>query len=151
MFDREKYWVVEILEGSIRFRNHKDSIRPCECTGAEIVFEEASTDGIGEQQIRINYRYDSERKPVYSADPSTIKETLERSWFSSFGDLYSTLETMVEPTGDADVPVNRLGQYEVYVKAYDAYNTAYVNKSDDTVTVRTEMPSIDIIVNQEQS
>ena len=61
MFEREKYWVVEILEGSIRFRNHKENSMMCECTGAEIVFEEASTDGIGEQQIRINYRYDSER------------------------------------------------------------------------------------------
>jgi hypothetical protein len=53
--------------------------------------------------------------------------------------------------GDADVPVNRLGVYEVQVKAFDAYNNTFINKSDDTVTVRTEMPKIDIIVNQEKS
>ena len=57
------------------------------------------------------------------------------------------LDQLAKPAGDVDVPVNRLGTYEVQVKAFDAYNNTFFNKSDDTVTVRTEMPSIDIIVN----
>lgn len=150
-FDRVKKYVVEILEGSIRFRNHKGDVPECECTAAEIVFEEASTDGIGEQEIRINYRYDSERKPIYEANPKDIKTTVENVSYGSYNEFYSTLDSLVKTTGDVDVPVNRLGTYEVQVKAYDAFNNTFFNKSDDTVTVRAEMPSIDIIVNQENS
>ena len=150
-FNREKKYVVEILEGSIRFRNHAEDAIACECTGAEIIFEEASTDGIGEQEIRINYRYDSERKPVYDADPSTLKAQLDGRRFNDYGEFYDVLDGLVKSNSDVDVPVNRLGTYEVQVKAYDAYNNAFFNKSDDTVTVRTEMPSIDIIINQEES
>ena len=151
IFKRDKMYVVEILEGSIRFRNHSEDAPECECTAAEIIFEEASTDGIGEQEIRINYRYDSERKPVYEADPNSIKTTLERKWFNSYNEFYENLDRLVTVTGEMDVPVNRLGSYEVQVKAFDAYNNAFFNKSDDMVTVRTEMPSIDIIVNQDYS
>ena len=140
-------YVVEILEGSIRFRNHSSDSPACECTAAEIIFEEASTDGMGEQEIRINYRYDSERRPIYEADPNTIKTELDDKWFNSYKEFYEMLDQLAKPTGDVDVPVNRLGTYEVQVKAFDAYNNTFFNKSDDTVTVRTEMPSIDIIVN----
>ena len=91
-FNREKMYVVEILEGSIRFRNHSSDSPACECTAAEIIFEEASTDGMGEQEIRINYRYDSERRPIYEADPNTIKTELDDKWFNSYKEFYEMLD-----------------------------------------------------------
>ena len=59
-------YILEIIEGSIKFKNEYKDNRPI---GAELVFSETDYEGFeyqGEQYIGINYTYISEKLPVYT-------------------------------------------------------------------------------------
>ena len=50
-----------------------------------------------------------------------------------------------------EVPVNRLGEYSITVKAYDAFNNIFVNKSDDKWKVTSKFINIETVANQVNS
>ena len=148
VFSDSKTYVLEIIEGSIKFSNHYDASVMKNCHGAEITFSEtAREEESGEQVISIKYDYESERIPIYtykkpagaSHDTTSVKAMFEQL------DKWVTMNTSV------DIPVNRLGDYKVSVYAYDSYNNIFHNSGDDLCHVGTRMPSIDIIANAPSS
>lgn len=151
-FPREKTFIIEILEGSIHFRNHRQSVEQKECRAADIVFSETATQGMGEQDIRINYSYSSDRLHIAEfPTKEQAEEILSEKTFDDFQQMYDFIDSLVVKNTEVDIPVNRIGTYIVSVKAYDAYNNTFASTSDDFIEVKAASPSIDIIVNQGKS
>ena len=144
LFDSSKKYVLEIIEGSIKFRNHTESDVLKNCKGAVITFSEtAREEESGEQVINIKYEYESDRLPIYKYK----KPAGESHDTTSVKAMYEQLEDWVTMNTFVDIPVNRLGDYRVSVYAYDAYNNIFHNTADDICHVGTRMPSIDVIAN----
>lgn len=145
-FNEDNVLILEIIKGDIKFRNYENPSEEKFCKSADVYFDESvREENVGEQIIGVKYTYESERNPVY-----TLTKKFN-SKYSSFKDLYKSIENIVNINKDTNIFVNRLGNYTVSVKAYDAYNNIFTNKSDDICTVRALKPSIDIIVNSENS
>lgn len=151
LFDSKKTYVIEILEGYIRFMNRHTPEEKKFCHGAEITFGESYRDSEQEQYIRIDYTYESDRLPIYEFNQTQFKSETERTKHESYADFYSNISDYLTYNTSVDIPVNRLGTYTVSVKAFDSYNNTFVNKSDDYLTVNATTPDIDIVVNQETS
>ena len=71
LFREEKnvHYILDIVEGRIMFRNHSVPSEEKMCKGAEIGFR--FTDA-KEQEISIDYTWESERVPVYDFDVNTF-------------------------------------------------------------------------------
>lgn len=139
-------YILEIIEGDIKFRNHSNDITK-QCKSADVFFTETfREEETDEQVIGVNYTYESDRVPVYKLDYSKIA-----SIYTDDKSLYDALNNAVTYNTEVDIPVNRLGKYKVSAKAYDSYNNVFSNKSDDICEVKSKMPSIDIVTNSEYS
>ena len=143
MFDNDKEYIIEIIEGEMMFRNNtKESEKDCD--SAIISFSEPNNENESEQQIYISYEYKSERQKIYDF---TVPVNMT-------GDLSSCLKQIEENTvlnTNVKIPVNRLGNYQVSVRAYDAYNNIFMSKDDDTFKVSCRKPDMDIILNSSNS
>lgn len=144
IMDADTEYVVEIIDGEMKFRNNSKENQK-DCDGAVITFAEPyNDDKQNEQQISISYEYKSDRQRIYNFNRPV----------SLSGDLRSILSEIEENTElntEVKVPVNRLGTYQVSVKAYDAYNNIFNAKDDDTFKVCCGIPEMDIILNSEYS
>ena len=148
LFSNSKTYVLEIIEGSIKFRNHQEAQHLKYCNDAEILFSEtAREEESGEQVINVKYDYESERIPVYTyAKPAGVAHDT-----TSVKAMYEQLDSWVTMNTSVGIPVNRLGDYRVSVYAYDSYNNIFHNTGDDICHVGTKKPSIDIIANAPSS
>lgn len=94
-------------------------------------------------------------KSIYTPLSSVynITKTNDNVYFNKFANiqksyndrklLYEMLNSNISYDTDHIITVNRLGEYTVTVKAFDAYNRIYCNKSDKKYTVKYTKP-IDI-------
>lgn len=143
----DTHYVLDIVEGRIMFRNHHVVDNEKYCNGAEIGFRFTDEK---EQEIKIDYTYESERVPVYEFDSeSFVTEMRDASVTNQ--EFYDLMCGKIIENTSVNIPVNRLGDYVVSVKAYDAYNNIYTNESDDKCRVSVREPSIEIIVNQDNA
>lgn len=137
-------YIIEVIDGEFRFRNNKKSDKK-ECDGAVITFAEPYNDERQtEQQIHISYEYKSDRQKIYD-----FKVPVRPS--ASLNELMADIENGTTLMTEVKVPVNRLGKYNVVVKAYDAYNNIFTARDDDSFNVSCRTPEIDIILNSENS
>ena len=150
-FDKDSEYILEILEGRILFNNHHEPENEAECESAVIIIAEPEQMPPDEQDIYLKYTYESERKPIYTFDTASFKTQTQGQTFWTISDVYSKANDFVSLNTEVDIPVNRLADYSVTVKAYDAFNNTFVNKSDDLCSVTVERPGIEVIVNQVSS
>lgn len=151
-FPRKRKFILEIFEGTMKFRNHHDATQLKHCVGADVIFGDATVEE-GEQPVFVNFKWQSDRMPIYEIDTSSMLDKLESTRFENFQEVQNCIidPSYLTTNTKVDIPVNRLGDYWVSVQAYDAYNNVYTNRSDDIITVQTDMPGIEILVNQEDS
>ena len=139
-------YIIEIIEGDIKFNNKTFEIGAKNCKSAEIYFTMSQREELsGEQIIGINYRYMSDRVPIYTFDNKKTNFKNEKECFDYLRTNETTLNTYI------DIPVNRTGTYKVQVNAFDSYNNIFTNTDDDICTIGTKEPSIDIITNYPSS
>ena len=150
-FDKDTEYILEIFEGRILFNNHHNPENEAECESAVIIIAEPEQMPPDEQDIYLKYTFESERKPIYTFDTKAFKTQTQGKTFKTIGDVYTKADDFVSLNTEVNVPVNRLANYSVTVKAYDAYNNTFVNKSDDLCSVTVERPGIEVIVNQVSS
>ena len=146
-FDKDTEYILEIFEGRILFNNHHNPENEAECESAVIIIAEPEQMPPDEQDIYLKYTYESERKPIYTFDTKAFKTQTQGKTFKTIGDVYTKADDFITLNTEVNVPVNRLANYSVTVKAYDAYNNTFVNKSDDLCSVTVERPGIEVIVN----
>lgn len=144
-FDKTEDYVLEIIDGEMKFRNN-DKKQSKHCDAASIVFNEAQTDNQKEQQVYITYDFSSDRQEIYSLKTESVYGD-----YNSMEELHRNLHEYTELNTNVEVPVNRTGSYSVTVKAYDAYNNIFTNKDDDSCLVTAGSPEIDIIINSSES
>ena len=133
-------FILEIIYGNILFKNN-DNLTDGKAYGCDIKF---GMDFEGyKREINLRYLYQSERIPIYNYDITGLRDLLSTNITVTEEEIDSflTLNTKV------DVKVNRLGNYNVYVKAYDGFNNIFFNKSDDELLVTTTPIKIDKILN----
>lgn len=149
VFPVDSQFVVEIIEGRMMFDNHRPAGDKA-CRTAEINFRERLTDSNSlEQNITIAYSYESDREQIYDFDASAFVSDVDSVTAPDV--FYRAADAHVSVNTSVNVPVNRIGQYIVSVKAFDAYNNTFVNEGDDRCRVAAAQPGIDIIVNQDNS
>lgn len=141
-FNTMDEYVLEILSGTIKFRNREQNSQQKYCIGAEVEFNDPNREDYGEQVISVNYKYKSERVRIYTYTHVTGNKR-------DFTELFDAVNANVIINDKIDIPVNRLGNYTVTVNAYDAWNNIFTNKNDDICSVKTKRASIDIILNQD--
>ena len=142
-------YIIEIFEGRILFNNNNKT--GAECNRAVVTIKEPEQMPPNEQDIFVDYTYESERTPIYTFDADAFNSLCLQQSFSDINDLYRAIDNYVHLNTEIDIPVNRLANYSVTVKAYDAYNNTFVNVSDDKCEVKTRRPEIEIIANQKNS
>ena len=147
IFKKDTHYILDIVEGRIMFRNHSVPSEEKMCKGAEITFRFTDEK---EQEISLDYTYESERVPVYEFDSSSFVADVRNTSLSA-QEFYDRMDSRITENASVDIPVNRLGDYIVSVKAYDAYNNIYTNESDDKCSVKAMEPGIEVIVNQENA
>ena len=68
-------YILEIIEGDIKFRNHRDNVTK-QCKSADVFFAQTfREEETGEQVIGVNYTYESERVPLYQLDSNKINSS----------------------------------------------------------------------------
>ena len=149
-FPRERKFILEIFEGTMKFRNHHDAKQLKHCIGADVIFGDATVEE-GEQPVFINFKWQSDRIPVYEVQTNELLNKLNTTQFNDFQEVQDCMSDYLKTNTEVDVPVNRLGDYWVSIQAYDAYNNIYANRGDDIINVQSDMPDIEILVNQEDS
>jgi hypothetical protein len=149
-FPRERKFILEIFEGTMKFRNHHDVKQLKHCIGADVIFGDATVEE-GEQPVFINFKWQSDRIPVYEVQTNELLNKLNTTQFNDFQEVQDCMSDYLKTNTEVDVPVNRLGDYWVSIQAYDAYNNIYANRGDDIINVQSDMPDIEILVNQEDS
>ena len=143
----KKHYVLDIVEGRIMFHNHHIPGKEKFCKGAEIGFRFTDEK---EQEIRVDYTWESERVPIYDFSSDEFVQQVNDTSLTAQS-FYDTLDSYVTENVSVNIPVNRIGDYVVSVKAYDAYNNTYTNESDDKCRVCVCEPSMEIIVNQKNA
>lgn len=144
-------YVLEVLEGRILFNNHHNPENEAECESAVITIAEPEQVPPDEQDIFVSYTFESERQPIFTFDTTGFVSAVNNKMFDNIGDVYTKADEFVHPNTNITIPVNRLADYSVTVKAFDSYNNTFVNKSDDLCSVTVQSPSIEVIVNQQSS
>ena len=146
MFDNRDEYILEIIEGSIKFRTHSDNSEEKYCKEARVDFSQPNTEDVNvEQEIRVSYKYSSDRKPIYEYDNSSV------SGCKTFKDVLDYMDEHTKLNTEIDIPVNRLGDYTVSVKAYDSYNNVYTNSNNDVCSITVRKPDINIYLNSDYS
>ena len=120
------------------------------CIGADVIFGDATVEE-GEQPVFINFKWQSDRIPVYEVQTNELLNKLNTTQFNDFQEVQDCMSDYLKTNTEVDVPVNRLGDYWVSIQAYDAYNNIYATRGDDIINVQSDMPDIEILVNQEDS
>ena len=135
-------FILEITSGNLLFKNN-DNLTDGKAIGCDIKFR-LDFEGF-KQNIDLRYIYESERLPIYSYDITSLNNIINSGTIitDEIIDQYLTVNTKV------DIKVNRLGNYSIYVKAYDGFNNIFFNKSDDITLVTTTPIKIDKILNTE--
>ena len=146
MFDNRDEYILEIIEGSIKFRTHFDNSEEKYCKEARVDFSQPNTEDVNvEQQIHVSYKYSSDRTPIYEYDNSGV------SGCKTFKDVLDYMDEHTKLNTEIDIPVNRLGDYTVSVKAYDSYNNVYTNSNNDVCSITVRRPDINIYLNSDYS
>ena len=146
MFDNRDEYILEIIEGSIKFRTHSDNSEEKYCKEARVDFSQPNTEDANvEQQIHVSYKYSSDRTPIYEYDNSGV------SGCKTFKDVLDYMDEHTKLNTEIDIPVNRLGDYTVSVKAYDSYNNVYTNSNNDVCSITVRRPDINIYLNSDYS
>ena len=133
-------FILEIIEGNLLFNNPSRNISTGECIGCDVIFR-LEFEGLY-QLINMRYIYESEREPIYTYDLNSLEAVPQGERHDSVVDSYLTVNTQIK------MKVNRTGEYNLFVKAYDMYNNIFFNKADDYVYVRAKYIYIDTILNQ---
>jgi hypothetical protein len=136
-------FILEIIEGNIVFRNHQENIQDGKCIGCNVKFE-MEFDG-SYQLIKNSYTYLSERLPIYQIDLNDIDNIV----ISDESSLEDQLNEIITLNTSINVKVNRIGDYNLSVKAYNYYNQVFYNNYDKTISVHTSPINIETIINSE--
>ena len=115
-FPRKHKFILEIFEGTMKFRNHHDATQLKHCMGADVIFGDATVEE-GEQPVFINFKWQSDRMPIYEIDTSSMLDKLESTPFENFQEVQDCIidPNYLTTNTEVDIPVNRLGDYWVSV------------------------------------
>ena len=113
-FPREHKFILEIFQGTLKFRNHKVKEMEKFCNSAEVIFGDSTVEE-GEQPVFVNYKWISDRIPVYDFDREKFKQDLNDESLDDMQKFYDVMTRNVVVNSEVDVPVNRLGEYRVNV------------------------------------
>ena len=107
-FPRERKFILEIFEGTMKFRNHHDAKQLKHCIGADVIFGDATVEE-GEQPVFINFKWQSDRIPVYEVQTNELLNKLNTTQFNDFQEVQDCMSDYLKTNTEVDVPVNRLG------------------------------------------
>ena len=113
-FPRERKFILEIFEGTMKFRNHHDAKQLKHCIGADVIFGDATVEE-GEQPVFINFKWQSDRIPVYEVQTNELLNKLNTTQFNDFQEVQDCMSDYLKTNTEVDVPVNRLGDYWVSI------------------------------------
>lgn len=139
------YYILEILNGRLLFRNKSTDYTDGKCYGAEVTFNhEYLFDEITEE-LSVNYTYISDRKRIYEFNKNNI--TIDQDITDI--DFYHYLDNHIQINDKINLKVNRSGEYNIQVNAYDQYNHIFNKQSNNYTNIPIGHIALDTIINTE--